>query len=222
MFKDLVAWISNLLYRRFLIGRISGVPAHGFVRGGRRLETRDTADWKSALRSDATDHLRMHRVPTIKWRPWPALLVGLMLTAFSSAGCRTASPLPPVNLSDPGWSVRQGQAVWRPRKGAPELAGELLVAAHASGRSFVQFTKTPLPFVTAQTTATNWQIHFAPRNVTLRGHGRPRARFLWLHLARCLSGAAPPRGWSGGHRAGNAWRFENVSTGEALEGYLTP
>ncbi|MBI2924196.1 MAG: hypothetical protein HYY24_00645 [Verrucomicrobia bacterium] len=130
--------------------------------------------------------------------------------------------MPPANLSEPGWSVRQGQAVWRPRQDAPELAGELLVAAHPDGRSFVQFTKTPLPFVTAQTTATNWQIHFAPRNRTLRGHGRPPARFLWLHLARCLSGAPPPRGWSGGHRAGNAWRFENASTGEALEGYLTP
>ena len=43
-----VAQISNLLYRRFLIGKLSEPLLTMHTASG--LETRDTADWKSALR----------------------------------------------------------------------------------------------------------------------------------------------------------------------------
>ena len=44
--------ISNLLYRRFVIGKPSGIPTAVPDYGETsRLETGDTADWKSALRS---------------------------------------------------------------------------------------------------------------------------------------------------------------------------
>ena len=50
----LVAQISNLLYRRFPIGRASGhLLACQSLRTLRRLETCDTADWKSALQAGA-------------------------------------------------------------------------------------------------------------------------------------------------------------------------
>jgi len=60
--------------------------------------------------------------------PAPGLLIGL-LTLATVAACRTAPPLPPVNLSDPRWTLQQGQAVWRSQLNAPEIAGELLVAS---------------------------------------------------------------------------------------------
>ena len=86
--------------------------------------------------------------------------------------CHTVPPLPPVNLTEPGWTVLQGQAVWRTKKDAPEIAGELFVATNPDGRSFVQFTKTPLPFVVAQTTTNSWQIHFVPNDKTYSGRGK--------------------------------------------------
>ncbi|MDB6023749.1 MAG: hypothetical protein JWQ04_3606 [Pedosphaera sp.] len=56
------------------------------------------------------------------------------------AGCQIFPKLPPADLSEAGWTVRQGQAVWRSKKSAPEIAGELLVATNYDGRALVQFT----------------------------------------------------------------------------------
>src|SRR5689334_25019108 len=52
-------------------------------------------------------------------------------------GCQTAHPLPPVNLAEGDWTTREGQAVWRQRKAAPEIAGEIIVATRPDGSSFV-------------------------------------------------------------------------------------
>src|SRR6266513_1380446 len=82
--------------------------------------------------------------------PWALLWILLGI------GCRSLPPLPPANLSEPGWIVREGQAVWRPKKGAPEIAGEIMVATQNNGRTFVQFTKTPFPFVIARTETNSW------------------------------------------------------------------
>jgi hypothetical protein len=136
-------------------------------------------------------------------------------------GCRT-TPLPPVNLAEPGWKLLQGQAVWKASKSAPELAGELQLATGANGRSFVQFTKTPLPIVVGQTTSTNWQIQFVPQNRSFSAPGKPSSRLIWLHLASCLSGQPAPKGWTFEKRDGGAWRFENKGSGEVLEGWLAP
>ena len=59
-----------------------------------------------------------------------ALVTGLLLLT----GCQTVPTLPAVNLSEPGWSVRRGQAAWNPAKGETEIVGELLVATHDDGR----------------------------------------------------------------------------------------
>src|SRR5215472_9998651 len=69
------------------------------------------------------------------------------LGLFLVSGCRTA-PLPPSNLNEPGWTVRQGQAVWHTPKGQ-EIAGDVLVATKGPVRSVVQFTKTPFTLVIA-------------------------------------------------------------------------
>jgi len=147
---------------------------------------------------------------------WP------LLAFFLLAGCRTASPMPPVNVREPGWNVQQGQAVWRSRRNAPEIAGELVVAMHPDGRSLVQFTTTPLPFVVAQATIDSWQVQFVPQNKVYSGRGQPPARLIWLHLAQCLRGGDPPGNLLWRQLANQGWRLEDRSTGESLEGYLAP
>ena len=147
---------------------------------------------------------------------WPLLAFVLL------AGCRTASPMPPVNVREPGWNVQQGQAVWRSRRNAPEIAGELVVAMHPDGRSLVQFTKTPLPFVVAQATIDSWQVQFVPQNKVYSGRGQPPAQLIWLHLPQCLRGGDPPEDLLWRQLANQGWRLENRSTGESLEGYLAP
>src|SRR5881296_2669342 len=80
------------------------------------------------------------------------------VSVLGCCACRTASLLSPANLSGPGWTIREGQAVWRPKTEAPEIAGELLVATHRNGETFLQFTKTPLAFVVARITTNRWHI----------------------------------------------------------------
>lgn len=152
----------------------------------------------------------------------PLVVFIFFLLLFFQPGCQTIPTLPPVNLSEPGWTVSQGQAVWRTKKDAPEIAGELILATNPDGRSFLQFTKTPLPFVVAQLTANSWQIHFVPENKTYSGRGAPPKQLMWLYLPRCLAGSPPPKSWSWNRLENNGWRLENPATGESLEGYLNP
>ena len=56
---------------------------------------------------------------------------------FALTGCRTIAPLPPVNLGDPLWTVREGQAVWKRDANSPEIAGDLILATDPAGRAFV-------------------------------------------------------------------------------------
>jgi len=133
--------------------------------------------------------------------------------------------------------------VWRPRRGAPEIAGDLLLAHNNDGRTLVQFIKTPFPILTGQTTPSRWQIEFPPEHRFYSGAGPPPARLIWLHLATCLyAHAPPPKGWifernsseppqpmrsdarpgaAQGTGAGIRWRFENKITGETLEGFFS-
>jgi hypothetical protein len=152
-----------------------------------------------------------------------AARAGLLLLALVFLpACHTVPPLPAVDVSGPGWKVREGQAVWKPKKNAPEIAGELLVATNPDGRTFVQFTKTPIPFVVAQTTTNSWQIHFVPNNKTYSGHGRPPSQISWLHLVPSLAGVKLPKFWHWKQLENGNWRLENHYTGESLEGYLSP
>ena len=166
------------------------------------------------IKSDAAD--REVRQPTL------VVLFIFFLLIFLGQGCQTIPTLPQVNLNEPGWTLRQGQVVWRRQKDAPEIAGELLVATNPDGRNFVQFTKTPLPFIVAQTTSNSWQIHIVPENKTYSGRGKPPTRLSWLYLPRCLAGATPPRHWLWTLENDGTWQLKNGGTGESLEGYLNP
>ncbi len=151
-----------------------------------------------------------------------AKCLALLVLATALGGCATVRPLPPIDLSASGWVTRSGQAVWVSGKEAPEIAGDLIVSTRPGGESFVQFTKTPLPFVTARTTSNTWQITFVPRNRTYSGHGAPPARLIWFALPRFVSGAPPAKPWQWQPQANGGWRLSNPATGESLEGYLAP
>lgn len=157
------------------------------------------------------------------WRTHKLWIISTLLLSLGClTGCNTMPPLPPINLSEPGWTTLQGQAVWQPKVTAPEISGELIMATNVDGRSFVQFIKTPLPIVVAQTTPKSWQIHFVPNDKTYSGPGKPPSALIWLHLPRDLAGAKPPRLWSLKTDPSGTWRLRNSYTGESLEGYLNP
>ena len=78
-----------------------------------------------------------------------------------SCGCQTSAKSLFV-ASGPGWHIQQGQALWRPQRGYPEIGGDIVLASHEDGRCLIQFAKTPMSLVLAQTTRTNWLIQFPP------------------------------------------------------------
>src|SRR5687767_7740505 len=100
----------------------------------------------------------------------------LALCALALTACRTIPDLPRANLSEPGWTVHQGQALWTPKRNATEIAGELVVATRSDGRTLLQFIKTPFPLVIAQTTSNLWQIEIPPQNRVVAGRGTPPSR----------------------------------------------
>ena len=151
-------------------------------------------------------------------RFWSALLCsGLLLVA---TGCQTARPLPPANLKEPGWTVHEGQAVWRTNRGKREVAGEFLFATRTDGRVFVQFSKNPFPLVIAQSTASTWFAEIPTQKKRYSGHGKPPARLIWLYLPHVFAGQPPPKGWSWKTLERNGWRLENQATGESIEGVV--
>jgi hypothetical protein len=148
------------------------------------------------------------------------LLFILLLSVLSATGCRTIGPLPSVDINQPGWTVRQGQAVWKCKGTAPEIAGELVLATKTDGASFLQFTKTPLPFVVAQTTSNSWQIQFVPQNRTFSAPGKPPARLLWLQLPRCLLGQCDENRFEFTTMKSGNHLLRDRKTGESIEFYL--
>lgn len=144
------------------------------------------------------------------------LLMALWLT-----GCRTVPPAAPVDLSGPGWTVRQGQAVWKPKPSAAGIAGELLVAMNQDGRSVVQFTKTPLPIVSAELSTNSWRFTIAAAGRTYAGPGAPPDRVMWLQFPDGLIGRHTSTNWYFARTKDDAWHFENLQTEEALDGFLT-
>jgi len=142
----------------------------------------------------------------------------LLLAVGSTVGCRTITPLGPVDLKAPGWTVHQGQAVWHLENGT-EIAGELLVATQPDGRAFVQFTKSPFALVVAQETPEQWQVEFPPQNKHYAGLGAPPKRLIWLYLPIVLGGKAPPENWIW-HQTATGWHLTNYENGESLEGFF--
>src|SRR5262245_29634297 len=145
----------------------------------------------------------------------------LFVLMFAATGCRTLPPLPPANLSEPGWTVRQGQAVWKSGRDKPEIAGELLLATKPKGDEFVQFTKTPFPLAISRQATNHWEVNFPTENKRYSGLGTPPKRLIWFWLADGLAGRLPPDKWLW-RQDQNGWHLENRANGEWLEGYFTP
>jgi hypothetical protein len=146
----------------------------------------------------------------------------ILLLALPGAGCRTTKPLPPLDLSAPGWRVQQGQAVWKPPQNRPELAGDLVLATNTNGNFFIQFSKTPFPLATAEWNNHEWEIQFGTDEYVWRGSGDPPERFLWFQLPRALAGEELNDGWKFERGFGNLWHLENSRTGETLAGEFFP
>lgn len=163
-------------------------------------------------------HVR-RKVASTPFKPRLAWALGLVLLVAQSA-CLTAPPLAKVNLSEPGWTVRNGQAIWKPKKDAPEIAGELLLATRADGSAFAQFTKTPFPFAVAQMSPKGWQIEFPPQNRHFAAPGKPPARIVWFQLIDAELGKPLAKGWVWKNSDAN-WQLKNAASGESLEGYFT-
>ena len=146
-------------------------------------------------------------------------LIGF-IAAASVCGCVSSRPLPKADISQPGWTVRQGQAVWQPPgPKSPEIAGELLLATRPDGSAFVQFTKTPFPFAIAQISSNHWQLEIPPQNKRYTERGKPSARIVWFQLVNALTGKPLAKGWTW-NDSGTNWQLKN-SSGESLEGFLS-
>ena len=152
----------------------------------------------------------------------PALWLALLASLPLCTGCRTPRESDLFATGGPGWRIQEGQALWRPERRMPELAGEIVMASHADGRCVIQFAKTPLTLVLAQTSRTNWLIQFPPRRMGFTGRGSPPTRSAWLYLHAALAGDSLPAGFHFQRKPDGGWRLQNGRSGETLEGFLAP
>jgi hypothetical protein len=125
-----------------------------------------------------------------------------------------------VTVSGPQWHVQQGQALWTPKKGAPQFGGDLVVATQ-DGSAFVQFSKTPLTIVTAELDPKHWLLRIPQMGKAYEGHRPAPTRTLWLYLTDALAGKRLPRHLHFQQEGNGNWRMENDKTGEILEGFLS-
>ena len=153
----------------------------------------------------------------------PRRIFWILSTALSIVtGCQTRPHLTVLDVTEAGWQVQTGQAIWKRGSHATEIAGELLLAQQRDGRAFMQFTKTPFPVVTAQTTATNWVMSFPGVRREYSGNGKRPERLAWLYLPEAMVGKPLPKAFHFVKNPDGKWRLENTRTGERLEGYLAP
>lgn len=149
---------------------------------------------------------------------------GLVFALFLLPACQSLPTFPAVNFQEQGWTIQQGQAIWKPNRTTPELAGEILYARHSDGRAVIQFTKTPFPFVIAQQgeNPKRWQLEIPPQKRIYSGQGSPPSRLSWLHLAAALQGKPAPKPWTFVNLPEDRWRLANKSSDESIEGFLAP
>ena len=157
----------------------------------------------------------------VRYRVASRLALSAILGGAALLGCATVGALPEVDLEAPEWSVRTGQALWKPRAGRPSLAGEVIVARHENGDVLVSFSKPPLPIFTAQTEGRTWRIDFVERGRSYSGRGRAPRRFLWFRLPELLDGAEPPTSWQV-ETGDGIWSFTHRGSGENLRVVLDP
>ena len=141
------------------------------------------------------------------------------LALFVFTACNTLPPARPVNLSEPGWVIQQGQALWQTKRDAPEIGGEILFAKNPDGRTVLQFSKNPIPIANVQTSNTLWWIDFVPQQRKFSGKGSPTPRLIWVHLARAFAGEKPREPLTF-QSSPSDFTLENKSSGEKITGFL--
>jgi hypothetical protein len=146
----------------------------------------------------------------------------LAFAGFLIAGCSTLAPLPRADLSEPGWVVKRGQAIWRFGERAPEVVGDLVVAVRATGEMFAQFSKSPLTVAVAQADTTRWELDLAMFQRQVAGRGAPDNRFAFFQLGRQIGGREMLAPWEFSTEPDDRWRLANPRTGEYLEGFWEP
>lgn len=146
-----------------------------------------------------------------------ALSPALLLLFF---GCVTTPHGNLVTVSGPNWRVQQGQALWTPKKGAPQFGGDLVIATQGNS-AFVQFSKTPLTIVTVQLDEKHWQLRIPQMGKAYEGRRPAPSRTIWLYLAAALAGERLPRHLHFQQEGNGNWRMENDKTGEILEGFVS-
>lgn len=135
-------------------------------------------------------------------------------------GCRTPTPMPPIDLTNSNWHIREGQAIWKPGPGSFDIAGELLVGWHPDGNSFVQFAKPPLVIVQARRSPTAWEAEFPGQQRRYAGLGQPPRRLMWPELPAILAGTVASEAWLITTN-GSGWRVESTGRQKmVLRGYL--
>ena len=124
--------------------------------------------------------------------------------------------LPPVDTSSPGWTVRQGQALWRTESEKAEVAGDVVLSSHPQAGSFIQFSKT-LPILSARIAPEGWEFQTIPQNKRYSGRGNPPRRIVWLQLLRVLEGAEISDRWTVAKPSADYVLLEDLHSGERLE-----
>lgn len=145
-----------------------------------------------------------------------SMLLALVAGVCVYTGCQSASSLPAIDQNAPGWTVRQGQAVWQPSGDKPDIAGDVVVSTHPSGGAYVQFSKT-LPIVSGRIGPGGWEFEATPEDKRYSGRGKPPARIVWLQLLRALEGQEIPERWTVAHPSPQFISLEDTNSGERLE-----
>lgn len=141
-------------------------------------------------------------MPRRAWRKAWAWGCALGLAAV---GCATPARWGAVDLTEPDWTVRRGQAVWQPAEGQPELAGDLLVAWRRDGTGLVQFSKLWL-LVEARQEPGRWRLEYPSAGRRREGRGEAPAGLAWFELIEAT-------------RSGKAVAVESPA-GERIEGQV--
>jgi hypothetical protein len=166
------------------------------------------------------DFMRPLKVAGWNWfalRPVGVILP--VVLAWMSVSCASAR-FAQLDTSQPGWRVSEGEVTWKPGGRYAEMVGEIVWAHNGSGEATVEFSKAMVPLVTAQVTASGWQIEFNGRSMNFSGRGPASARFGWLQLPAALEGRELPKHWRFSQGEDGFWTLENSRSGERLTGHL--
>ncbi|HEX7861655.1 MAG TPA: hypothetical protein VF773_15065 [Verrucomicrobiae bacterium] len=140
----------------------------------------------------------------------------LFCAVLFCTGCVSNRPLPPFDTSAPGWSVRQGQALWRPDEDKPEIVGDVVLSTHPDAGTFVQFSKT-VPILSARLAPSAWEFNAIAQQKVYSGRGSPPDRIAWLQALLVLEGAEAASRWTVARPSDKYLLLENSHTGERLE-----